>query len=121
MTTDWQVFDLPKPISTNELFRNGKGGRYKTARYVTWLRGAGWMIKAHTPKIRQLREPCEAHIYVTSKWRGDLDNALKGLLDSMQEFGVVLNDKLITKITIERAEIEGCRVAIRPFDKAEAA
>lgn len=119
--SDWQVIDLPRPLSTNNLFFNTKRGRVKSNEYVTWIRAAGWNIKAHTPKIKQLREPCEVHLYVTTKFRGDIDNSAKCVLDALQEFGVVLNDKLVTKLTIERADVEGVRVAIRPYKVAEAA
>lgn len=116
-----QVFDFPKPVSTNALFFNRRGGgRAKTKEYCTWLRAAGWAVKAKQPKPKQLREPCEVHLYVTDKWKGDIDNASKCCLDALQEFGVILNDKLVTRLTVERANVEGVRVIVRPF-QAEAA
>lgn len=116
-----QVFDFPKPVSTNALFFNrGGGGRAKTKEYCTWLRAAGWIVQAKQPKPKQLREPCEVHLYVTDKWKGDIDNASKCCLDALQEFGVILNDKLVTRLTVERANVEGVRVVVRPF-QAEAA
>lgn len=115
-----QVFDFPRPISTNALFFNRRGGRTKTKEYCTWLRAAGWAVKTKQPKAKQLREPCEVHLYVTDKWKGDIDNASKCVLDALQEFGVILNDKLVTRLTVERAAVEGVRVVVRPF-QAEAA
>lgn len=118
--SEWQTIDLPRPLSTNNLFFNTKKGRVKTREYCTWINSAGWEIKARSPKLTQLRDPCEVHIYVTTKFRGDLDNSAKCVLDALQAFGVILNDKLVCKLTLERAEIEGCRVAVRAI-RAEAA
>lgn len=117
---DWQTIDLPKPLSTNNLFFNTKKGRVKSSAYCTWINAAGWSIKSRTPKLRQLREPCEVHLFITSSFSGDIDNSAKCVLDALQTFGVILNDKLITKLTIERAEIDGVRVAIRPFERVAA-
>lgn len=110
---EWQTVDLPRPISTNELFANGKKGRYKTARYATWLQAAGWILRARQPKLRRIADACEVHIILCREWRGDIDNALKGLLDALQTFGVITNDKLVSRITIERGDVEGSRVSIR--------
>ena len=120
--SDWQSFDLPKPVSTNNLYYTAQktGKRHKTARYCTWLREAGWMIRAASPKVRQITGACEVSLTLSRSWRGDIDN-IKCVLDAMQNFGVILNDKQVERITIERADIEGCRVSIRPIEIAEAA
>jgi hypothetical protein len=78
------------------------------------------MIRAKKPKARQLRVPCEAEITLPDDWRGDADN-IKCVLDGLQACGVILNDRLIRKLTIIRAPIKGSRAAVRPLDKSDEA
>lgn len=115
-----QVFDFPKPPSTNKLYyRPRKGAPFRTKEYVTWMNAAGWEIKSKTPKVKQLREPCEVHIYLNAP-RMDVDNSTKPIMDLLESSGVILNDKLVTRLTVERANVEGVRVVVRAF-QAEAA
>jgi Holliday junction resolvase RusA-like endonuclease len=78
------------------------------------------MIRAKKPKARQIRVPCEAEITLPEDWRGDTDN-IKCVLDGLQAFGVILNDRLVRKLTIIRAPIKGSRVAVRPLEMSDEA
>lgn len=115
------IFDLPAPISTNELFRNvPKVGRVKTTKYKHWQEEAGWIINAANKGRETYFGPVHVIIYVTDKWRGDLDNAQKSVLDSIQNFHVIKNDSQVTKITAERANIKGVRVIVRAAESEAA-
>jgi len=118
--SDWQSFDLPVPVSTNKLYdRTRAGAVRKSKRYCTWLNAAGWIIRTNKPK--QVRVACEVVILIERQSQLDADNCAKCVLDGLQAYNVVLNDSLIDKLTIERADIEGCRVSIRPLPMSEAA
>jgi hypothetical protein len=49
---DSVTVDLPFPPSVNNLFANGKSGRYTTQQYADWQKNAGWKIKADRPATR---------------------------------------------------------------------
>lgn len=99
---------LPWPPSTNTYYRNvmgktlisAKGREYRAAvvEQVLIQRGAkrlgGRLIVA-----------IEAH--VPDKRRRDLDNLLKGTLDSLTHAGVWLDDSQIDSLTISRGPVGG--------------
>lgn len=41
---------LPCPPSTNNLFANGRNGRYTTDKYAAWQKDAGWMLNLAKPQ-----------------------------------------------------------------------
>lgn len=87
--------DLPRPISTNNLFANVPGkGRVKTQDYQTWL----WHVAAALTKQRPLpkfTEPVRivyavGEVGVSSRF--DLGNAEKALTDVLVSEGVIPDD-----------------------------
>lgn len=121
-----QTIDLPHPFSVNKMYRNasarekarGVKKRPHSEEYNTWARAAGWMVKA--AKVKQLRGDCELHLIVCRKYRGDLDNVLKPVLDLFQQCGVVLNDKQFVRLSVERGDVETMRAVIAPATEAKA-
>lgn len=114
-----QVIQLPRPISVNRLWANVPGkGRVRTKDYRTWLRAAGWMIKAAHPK--QMTGDCELTLTVTDAYRGDLDGTLKATLDLFETCGVVKNDRQFRKLTIQFGPVEGMRAEIAPLEDGKA-
>ncbi len=106
------MLDLPRPISVNRLWRTTKGGGwYPSAEYKAWKDEVGLIANAN--RIGCVSGPFAATIRIKARWRGDIDNVAKGLLDVLQALGVIQNDKLAQKIVIERsAEVEGMSVMI---------
>lgn len=91
---------LPYPISVNALWMRGKKGLIKTPRYATWFQAAGLDLKAQHPG--RIEEGFAANILIEMKdsRRRDLDNLTKGLLDLLQEHGVIADDSLLQDLRL---------------------
>lgn len=115
-----RIIDLPRPISVNRLWTNVPGkGRVRTQEYRTWMRAAGWMVKAAHPK--QLRCAVSLTLTVNPEYKGDLDGVLKATLDCLETCGVVVNDRQFRKITLQFGPVDGMRAEIAPLDMEMAA
>lgn len=96
------ALELPKPISTNALWRTSKaGGMYLSPAYKAWRTEVGLLANAN--RVGGIHGPYALTVNVSHKWRGDLDNALKALSDALQEQGVIQNDRLCQEIKIRRS------------------
>jgi len=89
------TIDLPKPISTNRLFKNKARGRARTEAYNTWR----WHAKAAIQKQKPFAKPNgPVRILFTVGEIGlradmDGDNCLKCLIDALVDNGVLADDK----------------------------
>lgn len=112
--------DLPPPVSTNRLWRSGKGRVYKSAEYKKWLIAAdqqvmvGKVLRGH----RTIDGPFEANILLNSELcRGDADNRAKILLDYAQSRELISNDRFARRILIEWVQPSkapvGCKLILR--------
>ena len=104
------ALDLPRPISTNALWRPRPGGMCKTQAYKNWLTEAGLVL--NTQRVGKVEGPYAITISVSRQWKGDLDNAVKATSDLLQAHGVIDNDKLAQMVTIKRADIPGVTVLV---------
>jgi Holliday junction resolvase RusA-like endonuclease len=118
------VISLPAPPSTNRLWRAGAGGRiHIDPAYASWRRSAGWELVRQKPD----HFPPGAQVAVAvrvgkAKRAKDIDNLPKALLDLLQTHGVIGNDKLVAKLTIERdASVPDGRVTVEVREIEEAA
>lgn len=89
-------FTLPIPPSVNNLFANGKKGRYRTAAYEEWSRMGIAMLAAQRVGVAQV--PCRVVVTIRggpgfSKLR-DIDNTLKPVLDLLVNAGVLPGDNV---------------------------
>jgi Holliday junction resolvase RusA-like endonuclease len=111
------MLDLPRPISTNSLWRTTKGGGwYLSPPYKAWKQEVGLIINAN--RVGCVFGPYAITVRVKADWRADLDNCLKSLSDALQEFGVIENDRLAQKIVIERCpSTEGMSVLVCSTEK----
>lgn len=118
------VLDFPgiRPQSKrNSQFRNGYA--YVEPHYRSW-RGAVAAI-ARGQWLRPdftMREPLTDPIAVSVTFktasgllRGDLDNGFAGLMDALQEAGVIENDRLIRRLSAEvvKAKRSDCGITVR--------
>ncbi len=109
-----QTFHLPRPPSTNTLYRNVTHdervrawrlgnklpGRLKTERYRTWLNAAGWHVKA--ARLVPLKGNIKIDILVArkDKRRRDLDNLVKPTQDLLVKHAIIEDDSLIDELHI---------------------
>jgi len=115
---------LPYPPSINAAYANGgnKRGRHKTAAYKAWEQHAGMFIK---DSHRQKLGPYSLHIALKrpDKRRRDLGNVEKVISDLLVAHGVVKDDCLAERITLQwDAGLDAeCVVLVQPFEGAIAA
>ena len=83
------------PPSVNSIWRHTRGGKtYRTAEYMTFIRGEEWSIQPQL--IRQHRFTGPVYITLAMKRprsNSDLDNRIKGVLDLLQHVSAIANDK----------------------------
>jgi Holliday junction resolvase RusA-like endonuclease len=92
---------------------------YLSTPYKRWKTDAGYSLQAQRPGA--VDGPYALTVKVTAKWSGDLDNAIKGTSDLLQEHGVIKNDKLAQRIVIERsASVDGMFVMVVATKSVEA-
>jgi Holliday junction resolvase RusA-like endonuclease len=91
------TFDLPRAPSTNNLFRNVRRGRVKTAKYQSWIETAGWELATqHPPKIAG--SVAVTALVGLSKRRPDIDNGLKALIDLFVAHQVLDDDANVVEV-----------------------
>jgi Holliday junction resolvase RusA-like endonuclease len=109
------VIDLPMPPSVNAIWRSNRGRVHRSARYVACVRAAdaAVMVSRQMPR-KPIEGPFEAHITLSQKVRGDIDNRIKGLLDFLQSREIIRNDSDCQRLTVERGEAAfACRLVLR--------
>jgi Holliday junction resolvase RusA-like endonuclease len=114
------TIDLPMPISTNKIWRTGRGRTYRSKEYVAWCEQADLEVTASKqyPK-RKINGPFEVEILLSTVGRKgrDGDNFCKAALDFCQSRDMVRNDSDCRRGSWEWVEPErapqGCRVIIR--------
>jgi len=105
---------LPLPPSVNKVWQpvsTRKGARMiKRAASRDWANAARWEVLAQRLG-QQIDQPFEA-IIVLPKFRGDVDNRVKQILDACQAGGAVTNDKYCHRLVIERDDTREGNVEI---------
>lgn len=96
-----QVFQLPMPPSTNNLFVTlATGRRAKSKLYRGWLKTAGWEL------LRQRVKPCgKDRVVVTiaatrPSRRRDLDNLAKPILDLLVRHAILKDDSQVEALAM---------------------
>lgn len=103
---------LPVPPSTNNLFVNGKRGRFKSQRYKDWERDCGFYLMQQTFEKGTITGPYTMAIRVPMKTNADITNLMKAPEDVLVSIGVLPDDKHCQRATIERAEVFDCEVTV---------
>ena len=110
------TLNLPYPPSVNAYWMAGGHRRYISKRGMAFKQAvAEYVIENNIPKLYDA--PLEVFIILQprSKKLLDLDNALKGILDSCQDAGIYEDDVQVQKLTIVRGlpvKYGGCIVMI---------
>lgn len=114
---EFGALTLPMPPpSLNNIFVNGKKGRFKSAEYRAWQTRAvlhlrkqgGW----HVPGPIKVRLA-----FNRAQTRSDLDNILKPVLDLLMAAGRISDDRNVRKIEAEfSSNLVGTLIEIRKAD-----
>lgn len=119
-------FSLPFPPSANNLFVNGKHGRFRSPRYDAWIAEAGIEVLRQRPL--KYRGPVNLYYEFQDgrdKRKRDLGNLEKATTDLLVLHGIIEADDgtIVRKINLAWSlEVEGVRVTVEPvFKEAVAA
>ena len=97
--------ELPYPPSVNHYWRPGRDRRGRPARYLTT---AAKEFKAAVSILCGRKQPfsgrvgVRVQVWTPDRRQRDLDNLLKGLLDSISGAGVILDDCQVDEIQMRR-------------------
>jgi Holliday junction resolvase RusA-like endonuclease len=111
------VIDLPPPPSVNAIWRSGRKRVFRSKAYTNWIAAADATVMANRqmPKKR-IGGLFAAHVTLSQKVRGDIDNRIKGLLDFLQSREIIRNDSDCKRLVVERGEAAaGCRLMLREW------
>lgn len=118
------TLDIPWPPTANLIWRTTRNVTYLSKTYKDFLRSAAGAILCQKPRDLFLTEPVSVEIILhpPRKFRFDIDNRIKPVLDVLTRAGVWKDDSLVDKITVRRAEIKKNGLAvvyIRAIDKSK--
>jgi len=113
-TTLW----LPFPISTNQLWRSGRGRVFKSSAYNTWISEADSAFLIQKKRLQPIQTiECKfavSIVLIIDRFgKQDVDNS-KVLLDFLQRVNLITNDKncFDYHITWGLVEGDGCTIQI---------
>lgn len=118
------IIDLPWPNSTNTHWRHARGRTYLSPEGIAFRSAVKLTANIHGLTAPEGRLDVGVQLYPPDKRIRDLDNfGTKSLLDALTHSGIIQDDSLIDKLTIERMPVvKGgkCRVFISEYKKYEA-
>lgn len=88
-----------KPISLNNIYKNRRGGRVKTAEYTSWLILALQELKQQ----KQPRIECSYSLYIRvgrGQSKADIDNLVKPIADVLVRLEATPDDRRMTGVNI---------------------
>jgi Holliday junction resolvase RusA-like endonuclease len=118
------ILYLPFPISTNALWRSAMGRVFISPKYKAWKHEADGMFLTQKKSLKPIKGNFTAVITLDERRRKvarDVDNRGKCLLDALQHFGLIEDDKFCDRITIQWGNVEGCSVVVIPVQEQVAA
>lgn len=116
-------FELPFPPSTNNLFVNGRSGRFVSRVYKAWKIEAGHIAKTQAGG-RRIAGPYTLAIYLVrpDKRRRDASNYLKACEDLLVWLGITDDDCHCRKVSAEWMDSgPACLVEVRAIAQQEVA
>lgn len=108
------VLRLPFPPSVNNLYVNGKRGRFTSERYVHWQAEALAMFLQQPARLDRHTHPVSV-VYTfgqPDKRRRDVFNLEKAVSDFLVKQGVLADDSLIHRGTVQWGEVSGVLVEV---------
>lgn len=113
MTYIYVLTDPPPPL--NNMFVNIPGkGRVKSHRYREWRRMSMWELTEQRLKHKAsaITRKVAVSIHLPKATRGDVDGRVKGVLDALQDAGVIANDSQCDPVSIGRADVAKTTITI---------
>lgn len=111
------VLRLPFPPSVNNLYVNGNRGRFTSERYELWRVEALAMFLQQPARLHRHTQPV-AVVYTfgqPDKRRRDVFNLEKAVSDFLVKHGVLADDSLIHRGTVQWGEEPGVRIEVEPI------
>lgn len=103
---------LPFPPAVNNLYANGARGRFKSERYENWLGEAWWSLEAQKPNKISGEFIASLTFGKPDNRKRDLDGLCKAPLDLLVKYGVIEDDSLAQKITLQWGDVDGCKIEL---------
>lgn len=107
---------LPYPPSVNKLWGYGKGRVYKSVSYKAWLTEAhvAWLQQRCKFSVRRIEGPYLLRLEATppDKRHRDIGNLEKSVSDFLQAAGIIQNDRLARRITVEWTDDTDAKVGV---------
>ena len=97
------MFELPLPETTNQTYRSGKRGWYKSEKQTSWEQKAGWMLKKQMRESRVYGDTslCMGITFFVKKDR-DIDGGIKAILDLFERMGFYDNDSQVVHLNVKK-------------------
>lgn len=119
------VIELPFPPSTNNLFLNARGGRFRSQKYDTWIQEAGWELARQRP-LKHAGPVILSFEFQEGQdnRKRDISNLVKAPEDLLVKHGVIEADdgSIVRGIELKWSnEVKGVRVTIKPETRTESA
>lgn len=112
-------FTLPYPISTNRVWRIGKGRNHKNPKVAAYREQAGWIAKSAGAKVLQgaVKVSMWLHPKLTKKGlasetRIDIDNAIKGVFDALNGICWVDDKQVVALSIVISAPVDGGGITV---------
>lgn len=107
------TIDLPWPISANALTKNVGKRRADSERYTAWKAEAGAELLKQRPKAVEGHYAAYMRMSRKDNRRRDLSNHYKCVSDLLVEHGVIEDDSLEAKVTLEWSDkVDQCEITI---------
>lgn len=101
--TEARFTGITIPPSVNRIWRRTATGMTSSKAYESWKTAAGWeMLLARQPKIKGRYEL--GMRVQTGSTKADLGNLEKATSDLLQSMGIIENDSMSNRITLEWAD-----------------
>ena len=113
------TLELPLPPSMNTYWRNFRGRTILSAGGRAYKLLVQEYVATHNlPKFGDARLAASITIFPRDRRAIDLDNRIKGILDSLEEAGLYNDDSQFDRIIIQRGAIKpngGCTITIYAY------
>jgi crossover junction endodeoxyribonuclease RusA len=117
------ILDLPFPVSANVYYRHARGRHYISPKGAAFREAVKLAVKLHHVEMMRCRIELGVMLYPPDRRVRDLDNfGGKSLNDALTYSGLIEDDSLIDKLTIERgAIVKGgkCRIYLSEYKQQD--
>jgi len=112
------ILEFAYPPSSNTYWRHSRGRHFIAPKGLAFRQEVKEIVALHKMKAPDGKLELAVALYPPDRRRRDIDNVCKALLDAMTYSGLIEDDSLIDKLTIERgALVKGgkCRIYLSEY------